>query len=91
MLSVIFVCTRGEEETMLTTLGDEDIVVLNNRKGFVACCLVRLVLSFGADLVPVFGVWGLRICITRILLSFYFPLSAVVDSKEIRDCLASLS
>jgi hypothetical protein len=46
----LFVCTGGEEESMMTTKG-EDIVVLSKRKGFV-----RLALSHGAELVPVFGV-----------------------------------
>ena len=46
----IVVCTGGEEESMLTELG-RDIVVLKNTKGFV-----RLALSHGASLVPVFGV-----------------------------------
>ncbi|KAL3911872.1 MAG: hypothetical protein SGARI_001433 [Bacillariaceae sp.] len=40
----------GEEESMYTTKG-RDIVVLQKRKGFV-----RLALSYGAELVPVFGV-----------------------------------
>lgn len=46
----IYVCTGGEEESMYTTTG-QDIVVLKKRKGFV-----RLALSHGAQLVPVFGV-----------------------------------
>jgi hypothetical protein len=46
----LFVCTGGEEEAMRTTKG-EDVVVLWKRKGFV-----RLALSHGAELVPVFGV-----------------------------------
>ncbi|KAL7579446.1 hypothetical protein ACA910_014108 [Epithemia clementina (nom. ined.)] len=46
----IFVCTGGEEESMLTWVG-RDIVVLKKRKGFV-----RLALSHGASLVPVFAV-----------------------------------
>ena len=46
----LFVCTGGEEESMYTTPG-KDTVVLKRRKGFV-----RLALSYGADLVPVFGV-----------------------------------
>lgn len=46
----IFVCTGGERESMETKVG-EDTVVLSNRKGFV-----RMALSHGADLVPVFGV-----------------------------------
>lgn len=45
----IHVCTGGEEESLWTKNG-EDVVVLNKRKGFV-----RLALSYGADLVPVFG------------------------------------
>jgi len=46
----IFVCTGGEEESMFTSTG-KDIVVLKKRKGFV-----RLALSYGADIVPVYGV-----------------------------------
>jgi hypothetical protein len=46
----LYVCTGGEEESMYTTPG-KDTVVLKRRKGFV-----RLALSYGADLVPVFGV-----------------------------------
>jgi len=46
----LFVCTGGNEEAMLTTYG-EDIVVLKNRKGFI-----RLALSYGANLVPIYGV-----------------------------------
>lgn len=45
----IYVCTGGEQESMETKVG-EDIVVLSKRKGFV-----RLALSHGADLVPVYG------------------------------------
>lgn len=45
----IFICVGGEEESMLTEKG-KDIVVLSKRKGFV-----RLALSYGAALVPVFG------------------------------------
>ena len=44
------VCTGGEEESMYTELG-RDSVVLSKTKGFV-----RLALSHGASLVPVFGV-----------------------------------
>ena len=46
----LFVCTGGEEESMVTSMGT-DIVVLKKRKGFV-----RLALAHGAALVPVFGV-----------------------------------
>jgi len=46
----IYICTGGEEESILTEKG-QDIVVLRKRKGFV-----RLALSHGAALVPVFGV-----------------------------------
>lgn len=46
----VLVCTGGEEESMYTT-GGRDIVVLRKRKGFI-----RLALSHGADIVPVFGV-----------------------------------
>ena len=45
----IYVCTGGEKESLLTQRG-QDLVVLSDRKGFV-----RLALSHGADLVPVFG------------------------------------
>jgi hypothetical protein len=45
----VVVCTGGEEESMYTTMG-KDIVVLRKRKGFI-----RLALSYGADIVPVFG------------------------------------
>ena len=45
----IFVCTGGEQESLTTTVG-RDIVVLQGRKGFV-----RLALSHGAQLVPVFA------------------------------------
>ena len=46
----LFVCTGGEEESMRTVVG-KDVVVLKKRKGFV-----RLAVSHGASLVPVFGV-----------------------------------
>lgn len=46
----LFICVGGEEEALYTTLG-QDIVVLSKRQGFV-----RLALSYGAALVPVFGV-----------------------------------
>jgi hypothetical protein len=46
----LFICVGGEEESMYTERG-KDIVVLQKRKGFV-----RLALSHGASLVPVFGV-----------------------------------
>ena len=46
----LFVCTGGEEEAMLTEMG-KDVVVLQKRKGFI-----RLALSHGASLVPVYGV-----------------------------------
>jgi len=46
----IFVCTGGEQESLHTTIG-EDFVVLSNRKGFI-----RLALSHGAHIVPVFGI-----------------------------------
>lgn len=46
----LFLCTGGEEESMLVKVG-RDIVVLRDRKGFV-----RLALSHGASLVPVFAV-----------------------------------
>ena len=45
----IVVCVGGEEESMYTTKG-KDIVVLKKRKGFI-----RLALSYGVDIVPVFG------------------------------------
>ncbi|CAB9496097.1 wax alcohol acyltransferase 2 [Seminavis robusta] len=51
----IFVVTGGEEESMYATStgsgGQEDILVLKNRKGFV-----RLALKHGASLLPIFGV-----------------------------------
>jgi hypothetical protein len=46
----IFVCTGSGEESLLTKPG-EDTLVLSRRKGFV-----RLALSFGCDIVPIFGV-----------------------------------
>mmetsp|Transcript_1954 Transcript_1954/g.2415 ORF Transcript_1954/g.2415 Transcript_1954/m.2415 type:complete len:375 (+) Transcript_1954:122-1246(+) len=46
----ITVCTGGEEESMRTVVG-KDCVVLKKRKGFV-----RLAISHGAALVPVFGI-----------------------------------
>ena len=46
----LFVCTGGEEESMRTVVG-QDLVVLKKRKGFV-----RLAVSHGASLVPVFGI-----------------------------------
>eukprot|EP00562_Extubocellulus_spinifer_P033659 CAMPEP_0178685790 /NCGR_PEP_ID=MMETSP0699-20121125/3578_1 /TAXON_ID=265572 /ORGANISM="Extubocellulus spinifer, Strain CCMP396" /LENGTH=380 /DNA_ID=CAMNT_0020330581 /DNA_START=171 /DNA_END=1313 /DNA_ORIENTATION=+ len=46
----VLVCTGGEEESMYTRRG-RDVVVLQKRKGFI-----RLALSYGADIVPVFGV-----------------------------------
>eukprot|EP00539_Tryblionella_compressa_P018122 CAMPEP_0178876978 /NCGR_PEP_ID=MMETSP0747-20121128/10581_1 /TAXON_ID=913974 /ORGANISM="Nitzschia punctata, Strain CCMP561" /LENGTH=354 /DNA_ID=CAMNT_0020544567 /DNA_START=31 /DNA_END=1098 /DNA_ORIENTATION=- len=46
----LFICVGGEEESLYSCPG-QDIVVLQKRKGFV-----RLALSYGADLVPVFGV-----------------------------------
>ena len=46
----LFICTGGEQESMLTCAG-RDIVVLKKRKGFV-----RLALAHGADMVPVYCV-----------------------------------
>jgi Diacylglycerol acyltransferase len=46
----LFICTGGGEESLYAKPG-HDIVVLNKRKGFV-----RLALSYGACLVPVFGI-----------------------------------
>jgi hypothetical protein len=46
----IFVCTGSGEESLLTKQG-EDVLVLSKRKGFV-----RLALSYGCDIVPIFGV-----------------------------------
>ena len=46
----IFVCTGSGEESLLTRQG-EDTLVLSRRKGFV-----RLALSYGCDIVPIFGV-----------------------------------
>mmetsp|Transcript_30617 Transcript_30617/g.46694 ORF Transcript_30617/g.46694 Transcript_30617/m.46694 type:complete len:394 (-) Transcript_30617:357-1538(-) len=45
----LYIIPGGEEENVLTHYG-KDIVVLKKRKGFI-----RLALSYGADLVPVFG------------------------------------
>lgn len=46
----LFICIGGEEEVMLTNPGC-DTVVLLKRKGFI-----KLALSYGCTLVPVFGV-----------------------------------
>lgn len=46
----LFVCTGSGEESLLTRRG-EDVLVLSKRKGFV-----RLALSYGCDIVPIFGV-----------------------------------
>ena len=46
----LFICTGGEAESMLTSPGKEQ-VVLKDRKGFV-----KLALSYGCSLVPVYGV-----------------------------------
>jgi hypothetical protein len=46
----IFVCTGSGEESLLTKQG-EDTLVLCKRKGFI-----RLALSYGCDVVPIFGV-----------------------------------
>jgi 1-acyl-sn-glycerol-3-phosphate acyltransferase len=46
----LFICIGGEEEALYAQQG-QDLVVLSKRKGFV-----RLALSHGASLVPVFGV-----------------------------------
>eukprot|EP00956_Cyclotella_meneghiniana_P014985 scaffold22712_cov78-Cyclotella_meneghiniana.AAC.4 len=46
----IFVCTGSGEESLLTKQG-EDTLVLSRRKGFI-----RLALSYGCDVVPIFGV-----------------------------------
>lgn len=48
----LYIVPGGEEESMWTHQG-KDIVVLKHRKGFV-----RLALSYGADLVPVFGAYN---------------------------------
>merc|ERR1712151_549952 len=45
----LYVCTGGEAESMLTEKG-KDRVVLEDRKGFI-----RLALSHGADIVPIYG------------------------------------
>ena len=72
----IFVCTGGEEESMYcnapktnqeeSASEEEDVLILQNRKGFV-----RLALTHGADLLPMYGIgnndvfttysWGIRI------------------------------
>mmetsp|Transcript_11107 Transcript_11107/g.22805 ORF Transcript_11107/g.22805 Transcript_11107/m.22805 type:complete len:383 (-) Transcript_11107:7-1155(-) len=46
----LFVCTGSGEESLLTKRG-EDVLVLSKRKGFI-----RLALSYGCDIVPIFGV-----------------------------------
>ena len=46
----LFVCTGSGEESLLTKRG-EDVLVLSKRKGFI-----RLALSYGCDVVPIFGV-----------------------------------
>ncbi|KAL7468982.1 hypothetical protein ACHAXS_009248 [Conticribra weissflogii] len=46
----LFVCTGSGEESLLTKCG-EDVLVLSKRKGFI-----RLALSYGCDIVPIFGV-----------------------------------
>lgn len=48
--SSLYICTGGEAESLATTNG-EDAVVLEGRYGFV-----RLALSYGCPLIPVFGV-----------------------------------
>mmetsp|Transcript_22819 Transcript_22819/g.51725 ORF Transcript_22819/g.51725 Transcript_22819/m.51725 type:complete len:381 (+) Transcript_22819:237-1379(+) len=45
----LFVCTGSGEESLLTTQG-EDILVLSRRKGFI-----RLAMAYGCAVVPVFG------------------------------------
>lgn len=60
----LYVCTGGEEESMYTTPG-KDTVVLKRRKGFV-----RLALSYGAELVPVFGVGNNDLYTVRFIMSF---------------------
>lgn len=61
----LFVCTGGEEESMYTEFG-KDIVVLKKRKGFI-----RLALSYGADLVPVYGLGVSDLYTVRFF--FYLP------------------
>jgi hypothetical protein len=68
----LFIVTGGEEESMLTTMG-QDLVVLNKRKGFV-----RLALSYGIDLVPVFAVGGTDCYYTS---TFLFPLRLWIQKK----------
>ena len=46
----LFICTGSGEESLLTKRG-EDVLVLSKRKGFV-----RLALSYGCDIVPIFGI-----------------------------------
>lgn len=48
----LYIVPGGEEESMWTQQG-KDIVVLKHRKGFV-----RLALSYGVDLVPIFGAYN---------------------------------
>ena len=45
----LFICTGGEEESMLSEVGVGKVVLMK-RKGFV-----RLAVKNGATLVPVFG------------------------------------
>ena len=46
----LFICTGSGEESLLTKCGDDQLV-LSKRKGFI-----RLALSYGCDIVPIFGV-----------------------------------
>jgi len=46
----LFICTGSGEESLLTTRG-EDILVLSRRRGFI-----DMALRYGLDIVPIFGV-----------------------------------
>lgn len=74
----LFVCTGGEEESMLTVAG-EDVVVLKKRKGFV-----RLALSHGAHLVPVFGVGNSDLYTVSRILERLLILSLKQSSTNFR-------
>ena len=61
----IYVCIGGEEESMLSKRG-HDIVVLKKRKGFI-----RLALSYGVDIVPVYGIGNVDIFQTHDFLGSF--------------------
>ncbi|GMH61491.1 hypothetical protein TrST_g9072 [Triparma strigata] len=68
----MFVCTGGEEESMLTSPGS-DYLVLKKRKGFV-----RLAIIHQTPLVPVFGL-GISDLYTT--YSFLLPLTTFIQKK----------